>query len=65
MWNWNRVESQIEDEVVPEAHDRLLNFEDFVKIMHDKMMDEQKKMEGIDIVFESQSSNVSWLFWPY
>jgi len=39
--------------------DKLLNFEEFVEIMHEKMMNEQEKMKGIDIVFESQSSNVS------
>ena len=65
MWNCNRVDSHVEDEMEPPVRDRLLNFEEFNKVMKERMIMERENMKDFDIVFESQASNVSCLFWPY
>ena len=55
----------IEDDMESPLKDKYLNFDEYIEVMKEKMMVEQSKMKDVDIIFESQSSNVSCLFWPY
>ena len=65
MCNWNRMETSNDEYGSENGKNMYLDFEDFVKVMKDKMLCEKNSMQGCDIVFESESSNVSCLFWPY
>ena len=44
---------------------KYLNFDQFFELMKDKIKNEQNSLGKGDIIFESESSNVSCLFWPY
>ena len=65
MWGWNRMEHSQDEWTSEKDKNRFIDFEEFVKIMKDKMLNEKNSMQGCDIVFESNTSNVSCLFWPY
>ena len=65
IWGWNRMEQSPEECATEPPKKKYIEFEEFVKIMKDKMLSEKNSMQGWDIVFESSSSNVSCLFWPY
>ncbi|CAI2382387.1 unnamed protein product [Moneuplotes crassus] len=55
----------IEDDFSSPNKEEFLSYEQYVDLMNERMGIEKNKMKGTDIVFESKSSNVSCLFWPY
>ena len=65
MCNCNPGEQKIENDMLTPTKDKFLDFDQFIDVMKDKIIDEKANMDDGDIVFEAQSSNVSCLFWPY
>ena len=65
MCNWNRVDSNWDEPNTTPTKEVYLDFDEFIEVMKDKMINEKENMQDCDIAFESESSNVSCLFWPY
>ena len=65
MCSCNKVDNTCDEHGNYSNQDEYLDFDEFLEIMKDKIKLEKSNMQDCEIAFESSSSNVSCLFWPY